>query len=76
MSEYNDDGRCVSTEIIVVICSPGEHTGAPDVSTQREYKFYCPKCRSFRFKEENDFLYCVGCDNDCGYLYEEEGMPT
>jgi len=70
------DGRCTSTEIIVVICSPGEHTGAPDVTTRREYKHYCSNCRSFRFREgEHDYLYCLGCGKDCGYLYEDEGIP-
>lgn len=75
LSSYDEVGRCIGTEIYVVICSPGSG-GATDPSTRREYKLYCTKCKSKMFYEGEDLeeLYCVGCGEVAGMkdLYDEE----
>lgn len=75
LSWYNEVGRCIGTEIYVVICSPGSG-GATDPSTQRLYKLYCTKCKSKIFYEGEDLeeLYCIGCGEVAGMkdLYDEE----
>jgi hypothetical protein len=74
-TEYDELGRCISTEIYVVICSATK-SGAVDPSTRREYKFYCTKCQSKRFYEGEDLdeLFCVGCGELAGMrdLYDDE----
>lgn len=75
LGEYDELGRCISTEIYVVICSPSPG-GAVDPSTRREYKFYCTACKSKRFYEGEDLeeLYCLGCGKIAGMkdFYNDE----
>jgi len=63
ISEYDELGRCTGTEVIIVICSPSPG-GATDPTTSREYKWYCPACKSkILFEDEGLFeLRCKGCD--------------
>ena len=74
LSEYDEQGRCISTEIVVVICSPSPG-GAVDPSTRREYKLFCTACQSRRFYEGEDQeeLYCVGCGKISGMEERDEG---
>lgn len=67
LSEYDELGRCTSTEIYVVICSPGPG-GSTDPSTRREYKLFCTNCGSRRFYEGEDLeeVFCIGCGKIAG----------
>jgi hypothetical protein len=69
-SKYDADGRCIETQIGLIVCSPGPLTGAPDPTTQREYRLYCPSCKSFCFYEDKGGfeVRCSGCDKICGII--------
>lgn len=73
-SEYDDTGRCISTPIIIGICSPGPHTGATDPTTMRDYGMYCAACKGKLFYEDEGGyeLRCKGCDAIIGVKAIEE----
>jgi hypothetical protein len=75
-SIYDDEGRCLSTPIIIGICSPGQHTGATDPSTMRDYGMYCAACKGKLFYEDSAGfeLRCKSCDAIIGVRAMEEHL--
>lgn len=73
-TEYDEDGRCISTPIMIGICSPGKNTGATDPTTMRDYGMYCAACMGRLFYEDPDGyeLRCKGCDAVIGIKAIEE----
>jgi hypothetical protein len=69
-SKYNEEGVCIETQVGLIILSPGPLTGAPDPTTEREYRMLCAKCRSFTIYEapELEEVRCKGCDSTVGIL--------
>jgi hypothetical protein len=74
-SKYDKNGRCIETQVGLIICSPGPHTGAPDPTTAREYRLFCGKCRSFCFYEGEDreSVFCSSCGVQVGMAWVEGG---
>jgi hypothetical protein len=73
---YDDEGRCLSTPIIIGICSPGKHTGGTDPSTMRDYGMYCAACKGKLFYEDEGGyeLRCKSCDAIIGVKALEESL--
>jgi hypothetical protein len=73
---YDEKGRCISTPIIIGICSPGKHTGGADPTTMRDYGMYCAACKGKLFYEDEDgfVLRCKSCDATIGVKSIEEHL--
>ncbi len=73
-SKYDADGTCIETQVGLLILSPGPLTGAPDPTTEREYRMLCANCQAFTIyeKPEVEEVRCKGCDKTVGILNQTE----